>query len=384
MGSAAGDLFALLVVVYVIECFRWVARDAVVFRDVPPLAPWASGALRVGAQLRRGLAFGWPLPPLGSMFAADGLLVQPGPRGVRLAPLDAPRGQTPLAGEPWLTWADVSSLSVRGVELCRGQAVLRAFGSRRAARACLEGLQAWAALPEAARPKAIARALAGRLDVASASARLAPWRRWRRAVLLANSVLFSALFGAWGALAFAERPWPFWRLVVVMLTAWLMAAVTTVVAARAVLPSGARPTRGQWLLTVLSPLSLIRSPDIIEPELVGDLEPAALAVAVLPAQAARDWLDTATRELRHPVTSPAATPAAEPVLTDDAWWRAEVSAQLAQLAAGLAQTRPALGAGLHCPRCLTSYGGDTQACSSCLGVALVRAAVDATAGSEPR
>lgn len=373
MESAASELFALLVIVYLVECFRWVARGAVVFRDVPPAGAWAAEALQIGSQYRRALAFGFPLPPFGSMYVADGLLLNPGPGGVRLAAPELARGTTPLASEPWLPWAEVTRLSVEGVELKRGPEVLRAFSSRRAARACLAALQEWAKAPDARRPGLLEKSLAARFDAKAARERLASWRRWRWGVFLANLGLFLALFGGWGLLSFSPRPPPFVLLLLAMLVAWLTAVAATVLAIKRVLPEDARPTRLQWVLTLLSPLSLLRSPDVIEAELLSDLEPAALAAAALKPQAAREWLERAARELRHPVSPKDAEPGPAAALADDAWLRERWGAQLERLAKGLEGTTPVTGVGLHCPRCLTEYTGDAASCSTCPGVPLARA-----------
>lgn len=373
MESAASELFALLVIVYVIECFRWVARGAVLFRDVPPAGAWAAEALQIGSQYRRALAFGWPLPPFGSMYVADGLLVNAGPAGVRLRALELLPGTTPLASERWLPWADIAQLSVDGFELKRGAEVLRVFSSRRAARACLAALQEWAKASDAKRPAALEKALAARFDAKAAGERLRPWRRWRWVVFLANLGLFTALFGGWGLLSFSARPPPFALLLLFMLLAWWVAIGATVLAIRRVLPRDARPTRFQYFLTLFSPLSLLRSPDVIEAELLADLEPAALAVAALKPQAARDWLDRAARELRYPVTPKDSEPGSAGALADDAWLRERQVSQLERLAKGLGATTPKTGAGLHCPRCFTEYAGEATSCSSCPGVALARA-----------
>jgi hypothetical protein len=372
MESTASELFALLVLVYLVECFRWVARGAVVVRDVPPLAPWATSPIRLGAQFRRALAFGWPLPPFGSMYVADGWLASPGPTAVRFGPVEAPRGTTPLAGERVVPWEDVPNLRVDGVELRLGSEVLRVFGSRRAARGCLEALQALANTSAKKRPAAIEAALRSRYDAMTVQARLGPWRRWRLAVFAANGLLWVALFGGWALLALDESPPPLVPLLVGMLLAWLLAVPVTVLAVRRVLPREVWPTPFQWTLTLLSPLALLRSPDVVETELLGELEPAALVAALLPPKEARRWLERAAREWRHVVTPPGAQVAAAEVLADDAWLRerlAQETKRLADSLPGASEPPPRVA---HCPRCLTEYGARVSECSSCPGVALVQ------------
>ena len=121
-------------------------------------------------------------------------------------------------------------------------------------------LHDWAKVSDAKRPAALEKAWAARFDAKAAGERLRPWRRWRWVVFLANLGLFTALFGGWGLLSFAERPPPFVLLLLLMLLAWWVAIAATVLAIRRVLPKDARPTRFQYVLTLLSPLSLLRSP----------------------------------------------------------------------------------------------------------------------------
>lgn len=372
MESAAGELFALLLVIYLIDCFRWVARGAVLLRQVPLLGAWVAEPWPLGSQFRRVLALGLPVPPFGSLYAAEPLVLRPGPAGVRLVPAGTPPATLPSGAERFVPWEEAGALRVEGLELRHRADVLHVFGSRRGARATAELLAAWTAEKPGRRPRRVAEALEARLDVEAVRARLAPWRRWRWPVLLVNSTLLLAVLGGLGLLSFAERPPPGGVLLAFALGAWLAAIVTNVVAARQVLPAPWRPTRSQWLVSLLSPLSLMRGADLVEGELVGDLEPAPLAAAVLPAQAARELLERWRRALAHPLQPADPSPASAEATSDDTWLRDVQRRGLEALIASLPDTRAPAGAGLHCPRCLTEYTGAVTTCASCPGVSLSR------------
>jgi hypothetical protein len=97
--SAVGQLALLLGVIYLLDCFRWVARNAAVFRVVWPLPHAVGGAWQIAAQFKRALVFGFPLPPFGSVLTAEDWPFVAGAHGVRFLAHDVPLHAAPTASE---------------------------------------------------------------------------------------------------------------------------------------------------------------------------------------------------------------------------------------------------------------------------------------------
>jgi len=151
------------------------------------------------------------------------------------------------------------------------------------------------------------------------------------------------------------------------------ALIVNLLALRKGLPAELRPTRGQYAVLCISPLSLMRSFDFVEPELVGGFEPALVACLTVDAKVAQRFLQDERRRLKHPLTLKSLDPAQADWLDADAALRAHVMERLDALAKhrGLQAEAPAPKV-RHCPRCLSEYGGAAQVgeCTACPGVAL--------------
>lgn len=372
MSSAAGELFALLSLVFLVECARWVARGAVVVRVVPVLGRWVSAPIRVASQLTRALAIGWPLAPLGSMFAAERWPFVVGANGVRVVPPEAPLGARAEASDVFVAWSDAGRLQVAGKTLTLDGKVVATLGSQRAAAAVARLLERCReAKGERGRGRAVSSELQQRHDVEALRARLGPWRRWRWVAYVTHGALFVAIFGTGAVFSFSEwRPPVLWAAAAVFF-AWWLAAVSTVVVVRRCLPPTFRPTKLQWVVTLLSPVSLVRALDLVESELCGDFDPEAHVVVLLKPQAARDALDGWRRMVAFPVRVTGGVAAEAAAESDDVAFRALRLEMLDAHIAGLKGTAAPKVEGLHCPRCLSPYARAVPECQACPGVALV-------------
>ena len=373
--SALGELFLLLVAIYGVECFRWVARGAVVLRAWPfgryaVEAPWA-----IAAQFRRLVTPGFPLPPWGVLVAAEALPFRPGPAGLHFPDRHAQGWTRPSVEERFVPWSALATVRFSGLELLVGEQVVHQFGSRRAAAAAVQLLSGWAglaALSEKQRAAKLKDALEPRFEVALARARVQTWQRQRWPLVVAQVLLFVTLFGGLGWVAFSgARSLPTVRLLVAGVVAWVGCIAVAVLSVRRALTKEARPGVGQWAVTLVSPLALLRAHDLVEGELVGELDPAAVVAALAPAEVAREWLERQRRELTYPLTAGVLAPAPEAVLADDAWLRELLIRKTTRLLQDVGGEETKAPPGLHCPRCLASYAAGTTACSSCPGVGLV-------------
>jgi hypothetical protein len=368
--SAAAELLIFLAIIYTIECFRWVAQTAVI-ANITPFGSSVAAPWRLATQFQRALAFGFPLPPFGSLYDCEGLPFEASEAGLRFPPLTV--GSRPTKAETLVPWGELGPIHLHDLVLRRGSSDLHRFGSRAAAAAATDALTALrgASTPKA-RERVMSAQLASQFDEAALQARLRPWQRWRWPVRLANSALFTAIFVGLGSMALATRPPSPVLIVVLVVTSWLLALVVNVVAIRRVLPQPLRPQGLQWLSLTVSPLSLIRSFDVIEPELVGGFSSALVVAMTLPAARAEPFLQQMRRELEHPVTPASIEAASAEWLVGDEVFRRASLAQLDRLMQrhGLEPSVPR-PLGLHCPRCLNTYSVARDTCSSCPGVALV-------------
>jgi hypothetical protein len=372
--STVGELFAILAVVYLVDCFRWVSRSAVLFREVPLLGWGRSKPWHVGAQLRRSIAFGFPLPPFGSLLDAEPLPFRPGPEGLVFPAADEDGWVRPAKRDRCVAWKDLGTLKLQELELHGPEGLVAVFGSRAAAASAGALLEALRQVEgnEKKRERAVREALEARFDAPAFEARLKPWRRWSLLAHLFNSLLFVAVFGGFAVALLRSGAVPVVRLLLQALIAWCLALAVTLLAIRRGLPRPAQPRTGQWVTTVLSPLSLMRAGDLFDQDLAGGVDPLVPATVLLPERALREYLSLRRRELQFPLTPRELELAEAPWQAQDEWLRAELRARVEKLAADrkldLDEGRPT---GLHCPRCWSGYTGTATECASCHGVALV-------------
>lgn len=122
-------------------------------------------------------------------------------------------------------------------------------------------------------------------------------------------------------------------------------------------------------MAVTSPLATLRSTDHLARELCGDLEPVAVAAALLPPARLTAFARPRLCELRHRADVPA--PGGE---GDRRWWRAELLRRFERalrahhldpdaMLAAPERDDPEVVA--WCPRCLTQYRASTPPRAAC-------------------
>jgi hypothetical protein len=364
MDSAAAELALILGALYLLDCFRWVARPARLFRRWPFLGTRLERPMRIAAQLRRSLAVGLPLP-LEQLFSVEGGCLRPLAEGLWVSDAELSSWTRPGRSATVISWNEVPALRVRGLELSRGSTVVHAFGSRRAAAAVASELERLsAAKGEGARAQVAEASFLPRFDVEALEARMLQWSTRGPWLKVPATLLLGSIVALLGAMLEGELTW--WLSVPPVLLGWVWSVVAAVVVIRRALPAEVRPSRGQWALLFLSPLSLIRAADLVEAELLADFEPLAVAAALLEKSDAERVVKEGLRGLAHPLVYDD-----EPHL-DDGPLRARMARLLEQLAAARGLSVTAVPpAGRHCPRCLTEYRAELQRCASCPGVELV-------------
>ena len=370
------ELYILLIIVYLIDCIRWVGRASVCLRSFVPgswhfVAPW-----QIATQWRRALAFTAPWPPLGALHVIDGLPVLMGPEGITFADPHPGGWSRPGASSLHVPWSEVSRVKLVDGELCVDGKPRVVLGTRRMANSLSALLSELAEARPARRPALIEKYLEKRWDTSEIRARRRVWRTWGTPLGVASNLLFVAVFGGTGAVLFTSlgRYWLFVLAAGVLL--WLVTAVMWHLAAIRVLPPGIRPSWGRFVLTVITPVSLVRGADEIRAELYGELEPGAVALEYLSGDALRQYARWTVAELMFPL-EPADGPAAAQALRDEEWLR-QKRLDLARTAFARAnvdldtqrEVVPTGGTRAWCPRCQTQYAVPAPTCSNCPGVPL--------------
>lgn len=363
MESVAAELAVILAAIYLLDCFRWVSRSARLFRKWPLMGARIEHPIEVAAQFSRALAFGFPLP-VERLLSAEGSCLRPLDRGLWVAGGEISGWARPGRDARVVPWSDLPKVEVKGLELT-GPGVRHVFGSRRAALAARRQLSVLAR-GDGRSPRAdlVEEALGAAFDVPALDERLARWSRVRPWVALATTLLLFTMVATLGAMLVPQLAW--WRFLPGVALAWVACAVTVVFGVRRALEPEVRPSVGQWMMLIVSPLSLVRGADLVEGELLADLEPLAVAAALLPRGEAERVVAQGLRALEFPLTYD------DGPHGDDTSLRAGVAGLVRRVAQArglsLAVVAPA---GRHCPRCLTEYRPGHEVCGSCPGVAVV-------------
>jgi hypothetical protein len=369
-------LALLLALLYLVECATWVPRGGVPFRAwwgrrarvVPPASLFGN--------VKGGLLFSHPLPPLGAVFVARPWPVSLSPDGVFgfVATAFNPGGRA----EQTLAFArldEVQSVGARGGELRVDGRVFAVAGPALAAE--LGGLiEALRREPRSTRARLIRAALARSLDGAAATATVADfWHRTRLLRGLANA-LFLHLFVVAPVAALAlglSATWP-WLLAVLLLL--VVAVLLAFRRAKARFAAAGSDTFTSELMMVLAPLAAIRATDLVSRDLLAGTHPLAAALALCRADEFADLAGRTLRDAHHPI-EPSGTDVGADAAATEAWYRAELRSGLERLvrSAGLdpdALLAPPVAAERersYCPRCRLPFLLDGGSCGGC-GIAL--------------
>jgi hypothetical protein len=366
------ELYVLFALIYLFECGEIVPRRARGL--VPFLGQWRARRTFVpNTTWRRGLLFGEPWPPLAPTLVTEPAPVVVGPDGL---------GGTG-DGARFLPWADVEQVAADGARLSVNGETVAELATRRGARALADAFAGLAKLPRDEREARLARWLDARFDHQTARARLPVLWRETRALRIAANVMWAGLFVGLPAVFWTSLAPLFLAVGAVSVVAWLTTAVLFERALRrsSWLGRELRPDFAKRVTAVASPLATIRSADHIARELCGDLDPFALAVAVLPRSGLRRLGRSLLCDLRYRAADdvPAGGEAAA------GWMRAQILARVERaLRASDIDPQALIVAPARdgdmaawCPRCLAQYRQDAQppltSCANepCRGISLI-------------
>ena len=372
-------LFLVVILIYLVECARWVRRGSVAFvsrlgrRFVMRHTPSAL------ANQSGGVLLAPPLPPLGLYLPAHQWPLSLGPRGILGWVSEDLAGSRRLAQpERFMPWQEVRTVQADGKALLiNGERWFKLHAQGAAARAAHD-LARQARLSDKSRARALRKATRQRADAAEAEVRLAQLRRARLPLLVLCNLTFAYLF-LWLPVAIglpvAELHWAWWLLGLPP----LMAAVslTFYFTHRRMHPEDGWDRGYHLALMVLSPPAIIRAVDALAPATMEGLHPLAVARVLcsdgeLRALARRGLLDL--RFPAEPVCPVDAPGAAE----TEAWHREQLRLALEGMLheAGIDPqelTRPPSAEGdarSYCPRCDAQYTMDEGTCADCGGLEL--------------
>jgi len=363
------ELFLICALIYTFECAELVPQRALGFvsfvgawrvrRTFAPNPAWA-----------RGLLFADPWPPLAPALVAEDLPLTLGPDGLGL---EGGRHQTGRDDrEAWfIPWAQVETVAAAGSLLLINGETLARLATRRSARALAGLCEELKRLAPAAREPRLQSWLNARFDGTAAAARVAAFRRETRALRVATNLLWAGLFLALPAVLLTSLIELLLPVAAFTFVAWLAAAVLferTLRSSRC-LDRDIRPELSKRIVAVTSPLATVRSTDHLARELCGDLDPLAVAVALLPPARLSAFARPRLGDLRYRRSRAAAGGEA-----DGRWWRGELlrrceNALRAQnldpnaMLAPPERHHPDVVA--WCPRCLAQYRAGTSPRTSC-------------------
>ena len=368
MGELA-ELYIVFALIYLFECGEIVPRRAL------GLVPWLGGwrarrTFSPNPGWRRGLVFGEPWPPLAPALVTEPVPLIVGPDGIGTNASGSGGGDA-----RFVAWGEVHDVVADGARLLVNGEAVAALATRRGARALAQAFGGLAQLPREQRAAQLARWLDDRFDVAAARARLPVLLRETRALRIAANVLWAGLFVGLPALLWTRLAYLLWLpIAAITVLAWLVAGVLFVRALRrsSWLDRGLRPDLAKRITAVASPLATVRAADHLARELCGDLDPLAVAAALLPPTGLRRLGRSLLCDLRF------RDPGDVPRGSDDdvRWLRAETLARVERtLRARDIDPQSLLAAPARdadmaawCPACLAQYREASEPRATCANV----------------
>lgn len=368
MLNPLSELLLLVGGLYFLECLRWVSPSSVGIRSLLAGRHAIARPRKIGSHWHRALLPAAPWPPFGSLFVTDELPIRLSPNGLVLPSARSEGWTLPAEGDESVTRGD---LRIEGTELRRAGRVVAVFGTRRLAfriRRLLRG-----SLDEAE----LQAFFEERFDVEEARRRLSAWRQLSAPLIVACNLLFAALVTTLVVLVSTPFGVRLFACLGLLVGSWLVAGVLFEWTLRRALPRPLRPPVGRRVVTILSPLSLMRAHDEIRCELLGDFDPLTVASVLLRPSEFRAFARETLAALTYPLHPEHAS--SDPHVNEvNSWHRAQQEVAVRRLLAenGI-EPATLLGAPLlegaaraWCPRCRATFMTPTGTCSSCRGVAL--------------
>jgi hypothetical protein len=385
-------LFVTLIAIYLLECTKWVRREAVAFVGRPG-GPWrllrSPPVLGNGAD---GLVFASPLLPLGTLFRVQQWPLSMSPEGVyAYVAQSVQTSGRPIQGRRFVRFDAMEEVSWAGRDVfIDGERFLRVCAPALARE--LAGLidELREADPQR-RDGIMLQALAQTQDIPAIEEALGRFQSktpWLRTLV---SLDFIALFLG-GPLLFmrtdVEQSWPW------LLGAGLLLGSATALAffrAHQALHPEERGERWAHLVTVaLFPPAAVRALDLVAVDLLARWHPLSVAKVLLENDAWEAFARHVLRDLHHPI-APTCPDDDPPACAAEARTRAALLALVTTeveaaggSAADLLRPPPATeDCHSYCPRCHEPFIPDAVTCPAChlVTVPVPRVAVRRDAGS---
>ena len=370
-------LLLVLVVLYAWECACWVPRGSVAFRT------WLGRRWRIAhpgtllGNQRAGFIFAPPLPPLGYFVASHQLPLSISAEAVlaHVAVSVNPGGRPPQTGKCFRFDA-IRSLEARGRRVrINGEVLLAASSPGQAAQLAQDLTRIWKC-PPAERPPVIQEWVRTRFEIKTVERLWSECRLELKPMRMTANLLFLWLFlGApsliwWTGLA---RCWV--GLVAGLLGCTVMLALFFRRAHRKFYPPAEDERFNHFLITLLSPVTAIRTQDLLTRPLLARFHPLAVAKALCTADRFEEFAAQVLRETRHPALPlcPIADPVAQAAERQTRELLLEAIERLLKSAGlnpdrMLAPPKPEEGCRAYCPRCLAQFTANTGLCQDCGGL----------------
>jgi hypothetical protein len=337
-----GELYLFFLVLYLFECLAWVPRRSVGFYTWA--GRWrARAAFRPSPGWSLSVVRGKPWPPLAPPWFAEPLPFALDPTGITLVETN----------QRHIGWDALGPVRARGHRLEADELCL-STGSRNTAAALATMLERVRTSPAEKREMELRKFLDRRYDVELPQIRQQQFGRTVRVVRVLSIALWLSLFGGLGVALLSRSMAHLLLVAVLSLMLWPANSVAFALCLRKLgwLPAGDKPDRSKRWVAYLSPISGVRAVDMVAREAWADLEPLAVATALL---LPKD-LSTFVRPLLV---------ATEPRPDDAlAWWHAEnrqriervLQKETIQVADLLAEPpRENERVQSYCPACLAQY-----------------------------
>jgi hypothetical protein len=347
-----GELYLVFLVLYLFECLAWVPRRSVGFYTWA--GRWrARAAFRPSPGWSLSVVIGKPWPPLAPPWFAEPLPFALDPTGITLVETD----------QRHIDWDALGPVLARGHRIEADELCL-STGSRNTAAALAAMLENVRASAAGKREAELRKFLDRRYDIELPAVRQQQFAKTVRVVRVLSNALWLSLFGGLGVAVLSRSMAHLLAVAVLSLVLWPANSVAFALYLRKLgwLPAGDKPDRSKRWVAFLSPISGVRAVDMVAREAWADLEPLAVAAALLaPAD-----LSTFARPLLV-----ATAPHANDVL---AWWRAESRRQIErvlkkktiQVADILAEPpRESARVQTYCPACLAQFADTPEHLQYC-------------------
>lgn len=372
------ELWLLLGILYLAECFRWVRRGSWVFRRLYGSRWSAQPASEFIGNDRGDLHWAWPFPLFGDLIVARGLPWCVGPEGVATwHPVTRhPNGRT-LQAAGFRRWEEVREVQLEGEKIFVANELWWVADSQVEAQRLASALKRWAELPAKQREAALRIELRDSFDVAAVRARIATTPPELGLTRQIASGLWCVLFFLL-PLAIWRQGWfpalPLGLIAVYGLGGWI--AWRTVRLHQTWYPRATAERLRVRLLCWCSPLTAIRAADLVGRNRVESFDPLAVALALLPgprtAAVAGSWVRDSWFPRLPENPFPHGTPAANTVTWFTSLYQ-EIGTEALKTAgidAEALRRPPAATEACHtqyCARCQAQYLAIASSCQACNG-----------------